>query len=226
MNLYKSFALVLALFALACNFSTTAFAANAQESNNQPSEGRYLSTGDYTPIDKVGYKQPIFVGKDTLNGLGLKSAKELGIAGKKFYNEQEKSARVIILNPDAMVYYDTGSLEPMYLAGCLRDGKPFANRIKPLEPLQKAPEPKPVPVAVVTPTPAPVLTPTPAPKPVVVSKPTTNFVDKETGYDVRFEGGKGKIAVIPAIEVDETAVVVDIPKPTVRANGRVMSLGE
>ncbi len=236
MNIQKLFALVLA-FVLACNISTVSAADKAPKQNNQPAasptpvamnkpavkkqEDRYSVVGEFVKLDKVGFTQPKYTGPATLNGLGLKSASELGIAGKSIYNEYERSARVVVLAPSAKVYYDTGSLEPLYLEGCMIDGKTSANRIKLLQPIQKAPEPKPEPVAVVT------STPTPEPKPVVVSKTTTNFVaDKETRYDVRFESGRGKIALIPAIEVDETAVVVDIPKPTVRANGRVMSLGD
>ena len=274
MNYQKSFALVLALLALVCNFNSTAFAADtSKKSNNKPeavsptvkraelvvkktelaksatsakttkTETRYRSTSEFVPVEKVGFTQPKYVGPETLNGLGLKSAAELGHKGKKIFNEWDSSARIVILDPLAQIYYDTASMEPLYLFGCLRDGKPYANRIKLLEPLEKAPEPTPSPTPTVTPAPTPVVQVTPAPTPTVtptlpydenqgvrevrIKKPTTNFVDEvEAGYDVRFEGGKGNIAVVPAIEVDQTIVVVDVPKPTIRANGRKMPLGD
>lgn len=178
--------MVLALFALACNLSTT-FAASAEESNNQPKQSaepvikkaefvkaaapvvavkktepvktevsvqktkidnRYRETPEFTTLEKAGFTQSKYKGPETINGLGLKTAAELGLDGKKVYNEYERSARIVILSPFAKIYYDTGSFEPVYLYGCLRDGKPFANRIKLLEPLKKAPEVVTVPAAV------------------------------------------------------------------------------
>jgi hypothetical protein len=194
MNIKNLFAMVLALFALTCNLSTTFAADTSKKSNNQPksvvkkaipvvkkavpvksaatakvtkTETRYRATSEFTTLEKVGFTQPQYKGPATLNGLGLKSAAELGLDGKKVYNEYENSARIVILSPFAKVYYDTGSLEPLYLAGCLRDGKSFANRIKLLEPV-KAPEVK----SVQTPTPVPVIVSVPLPeKPFVYQLP-------------------------------------------------------
>ena len=251
MNIKNSSALVLALFALVCNLSTT-FVANAQESNNQPTqtaksvvkkavpvktatpvkvnkaENRYRATPEFVSVEKAGFTQPKYTGPATLNGLGLKSAEELGVTGKITYNEYEQSARVVVLSPLAMLYYDTASLEPLYLAGCLRDGKPYANRIKLLEPV-KAPEPKPVPVA--TPASTPVVSATPEPKPVpVVKAPHREMApvaeEMTSHYVVDQYSDNGKINVVSATDLFPTLVVVDVPQPNVRVNGRLVVQGQ
>ncbi len=227
MNLHKSFALVLTLFALVCNPSKTFSAETPKKSNNQPSatpvpvkkalpvETRYRATADFVSLERAGFTQSKYSGPATLNGLGLKSASELGIAGKSIYNEYERSARVVVLAPSAQVYYDTGSLEPLYLAGCMIDGKPSANRIRLLEPLQKVPEEKPVPVA--TPAPTPVITATPEPKKVA---PVVKVKQADSGYDPEFYSARGRVAVVPAVRLLTRAAIVDIPIPTPSANGR------
>lgn len=228
MNFNSFFATVLVLCALACNFSTVS-AAQPTKPNNQPTsavtptvqkqEVRYQVAGGFVKLDKVGFTQPIYSGTASLNGLGMKTAGELGIAGKLVYNEYEHTARLVKLHPLAPVYYDTGSFEPLYLGGCHRDGKPWANRLKLVEQPTATPAPIVAPVAVATPTPVPVVAPRPASTPVV----QTSSGSAGPVYGVEFKTSKSQVVVVPASKLLPIVAVVDIPKPRVSANGRPLT---
>jgi len=194
MNLKNSIALVSAFFVLACNPNVSA-ADKAQKQKNQPAqpaviktasavaenpaktvqktvEARYqTATAGYVSLEKVGFTQPKYTGSATVNGLGLKTAAELGLAGTQVYNEYEHSARIVTLSPLAKIYHDTASMEPVYLDGCMRGGKPFANRLKLVEPMKKA-EPTPITVTA------------PIPKPVVYVRPETVVVANVQEKDI------------------------------------------
>lgn len=277
MNYQKSFALVLALLALVCNFNSKAFAADtSKKSNNQPAQAaepvvkkairvdqtqvsktkaapvlniqdndRYTVVKPYKFHPLSEFKQPVYTGPETVKDLVEKSAPEIGMVNALVVNEATHVGVEVNTKSAAKFLVDKEFGIPLYLVGCMdRNGKPFYNRIMVLKKNEKpvAVETVPVTTPSVTPAPTPVVQVTPAPTPtaastlpydenqgvyeVKIKNPTTNFVDEvDAGYDVRFKGGKGNIAVVPAIEVDQTLVVVDIPKPTVRANGRKMPLG-
>jgi hypothetical protein len=86
--------------------------------------GRYTITGNEI------YHQPQYTGPATVDGLGLKSAGELGLTGKRAYNEFPSGPKLITLSAQAMIFYDTGSMEPLYLDNCRVNGKYRPNRIK------------------------------------------------------------------------------------------------
>lgn len=227
MNIKKLFASLLA-FVLACNLSTVSAADKAPKQNNQPAasptpvvmnkpvikkqEDRYGVVGDFVSLDKVGFTQPMYSGPASLNGLGMKTAGELGIAGNLYYNEYENTARLVRLHPSAPVYYDTGSFEPLYLGGCIRDGKTFANRLKLAE--QKTAT---KPVSVAAPQPAQVSVP--AATPVALEKKGT----AGPVYEVEFKTAKSQVVVVPSSRLLPTVAVVDVPKPRVSANGRPLN---
>lgn len=228
MNIKKLFASVLA-FVLACNFAMVS-AAEPTKQNNQPvasptpvvmnkpvkkQDDRYEVVGGYVKLQDVGFSQPKYTGPATVNRLGLKTAGELGLTGKLVYNEYEHSARTVYLSASAQVYYDTASMEPLYLAGCFDNGKPFANRLKLVQ--QQTPVvlvPQPTPVAVIKPPSSEVQ----YQKPAIVQK------KNDTGYEVEFKEAKGKVVIIPAVRLLPQVGVVDIPQPNVRANGQPLAM--
>jgi hypothetical protein len=99
--------------------STVAFA-------QRPGENRYQRL---TP-DQV-FTQPKYNGNPSmLDGYGKKTAGELGLAGKEVYNEYPTEVRVVILSAQAVLYYDTASMEIVYLDGCRWNGREWKNRVK------------------------------------------------------------------------------------------------
>jgi hypothetical protein len=91
------------------------------------SRGRYQKVPGHAPLSVFRHRP--YTGPECLEGLGRKSARELGWTGRRVYNEMLHGAEVVILSGDAIVYYDTASMEPVYLEGCFRSGRPYKNRL-------------------------------------------------------------------------------------------------
>ncbi len=86
--------------------------------------------GRYTIVTNEIFTQPQYTGPSSLDGLGKKTAGELGLTGKRVYNEYPKGPVLVTLSASAVIYYDTASLEPLYLDGCIVNGKSRPNRLK------------------------------------------------------------------------------------------------
>lgn len=107
-------------------FCFCAFALTVSAQRPDPSgKGRYT----LQPNNSIFNSIPEYKGPDSLEGLGLKTAAELGLTGEEFWNEYPKGPRLVKLHATAKIYYDTGSMQPYYLDGCIVNGKPRPNRL-------------------------------------------------------------------------------------------------
>lgn len=68
---------------------------------------------------------------DFFDGFGKATARELGIEGKYAWDEFGKTAKLIIVDGDAVVWYENGAQwTECYLEKCIKDGKPYFNRLQ------------------------------------------------------------------------------------------------
>lgn len=81
------------------------------------------------------FSHPEYTGEiKMLEGFGKATAEELELSGREVWNEYPGQGAVKVkLNPKAVLFYETASRQPMYLDGCLRQGKPWVNRVKLIE---------------------------------------------------------------------------------------------
>lgn len=110
------------VFAIVFALLVPAPLALAQQSDRQ---GRYVHTSN-----DQAFSQPPYTGPSTLDGLAKGTAQELGLAGRQVLNEYLNGPKVVTLSPQAVLFYDAASREPLYLDGCLVGGQPRPNRIK------------------------------------------------------------------------------------------------
>lgn len=103
------------------------------ESVNRTGRGRYTAAQNFeVKTSRAVFTQPPYNGDSRmLDGYGKAAARELGLAGREVWNEYPQEGAVkVTLAPNAELYYDTASREPLYLGGCLRKGKSWVNRVK------------------------------------------------------------------------------------------------
>ncbi len=187
-----------------------------RERVNKVGRGRYVAADDFRVNSTISFSQPDYKFESRLpQGFGRATAKHLGVAGKRFWNEYPGiGAALVVMAPETVLIYDTVSRVALYVTGCHREGKKGGlNRIKEENPPQ--PELTSVP-SVVPPTelkgelkgsqPTPTPTPTPVPTPMLrVDHNTTNVhVDNSTRIvnvtEHKAKCGRGcKVAIFIAI---------------------------
>jgi hypothetical protein len=100
---------------------------------NQVGRGRYTAADDFRVDSSVTFSQPDYKFESRLpEGFGRATAFELGVSGQKFWNEYPGiGGALVVMNPNTVLIYDTVNRIPMYVTGCIREGKKGMNRIKP-----------------------------------------------------------------------------------------------
>lgn len=118
---------------------------------NEIGRGRYTAARDFLVDPTVEFSQPDYKFESALpQGFGKATAEDLGMAGVEFWNEYPGIGGVwVAASPKAEFFYDTVSRMPLYIAGCIREGKKNGlNRVKlvvpsPPPPAPEAPPPSP-----------------------------------------------------------------------------------
>lgn len=112
-------------------------AANGQtltpERVNKIGRGRYTTAPDFQIKVGVVFTQFDYKFESRMpQGFGKKTARELGADGRKFWNDYPgEGAALVVMHADTLLIYDTVSLVPLYVTGCIREGKEGGiNRIK------------------------------------------------------------------------------------------------
>ncbi|HZS43217.1 MAG TPA: hypothetical protein VFA52_03315 [Candidatus Paceibacterota bacterium] len=105
------------------------------------SRGRYGTPQGYAPLSVFKGRHP-YTGPECLEGLGYKSAAELGWTGRLVYNQMLHKAEIVPLSASAMIYYDTATKQPIYIDGCMRNGKAYKNMIAFVEEQPAPPQPR------------------------------------------------------------------------------------
>ncbi len=101
--------------------------------NRRDIYGGRQEDGSKTVTSLDVYDLPMWKGKSSTDGFGeAVSATELGWAGLEVWNEAGDVARLTKLKAGAMLYVMNGEQDPQeaYLVGCIKNGKPFMNRVR------------------------------------------------------------------------------------------------